>query len=89
MLVTLSLAAAAFSPGYAPRRAMRSVAPRMEVAKTPEVAEGFGASHTSFYTDAVAKDSYDTLEKLLEEKMADAYASGVSNYRVWSVVLRP
>merc|ERR1719443_1790610 len=31
----------------------------------------FGASHTSFYTDAVKKDSYDTLEDILATKMAD------------------
>jgi sedoheptulose-bisphosphatase len=35
------------------------------------VDEAFGASHTSFYTDAVAKDKYDTLEEVLAEKMAD------------------
>lgn len=33
--------------------------------------EAFGASHTSFYTDAVAKDSYDMLDDVLAEKMAD------------------
>merc|ERR1719486_1325274 len=33
--------------------------------------EAFGASHTSFYTDAVKKDSYDTLDDVLAEKMAD------------------
>merc|ERR1712087_739776 len=33
--------------------------------------EAFGASHTSFYTDAVAKDSYDSLDDVLNEKMAD------------------
>merc|ERR1719472_689073 len=33
--------------------------------------DAFGASHTSMYTDAVAKDSYDMLPKLLEEKVAD------------------
>ena len=30
-----------------------------------------GASHTSMYTDAVAKDSYDTLEDILSTKMAN------------------
>lgn len=33
--------------------------------------EGYGASHTSFYTDAVKKDSYPTLDELLEKKVAD------------------
>eukprot|EP00971_Amphidinium_carterae_P209388 4153437-Amphidinium_carterae.1 len=27
--------------------------------------DAYGASHTSFYTDAVAKDKYDTLEEAL------------------------
>lgn len=31
----------------------------------------FGASHTSMYTDAVAKDSYDTLDEILATKMSD------------------
>jgi sedoheptulose-bisphosphatase len=31
----------------------------------------FGASHTSFYTDAVAKDSYETLDQVLDQKMSD------------------
>lgn len=33
--------------------------------------EGFGASHTSFYTSAVAKDSYATLDEILNAKMKD------------------
>ena len=33
--------------------------------------EAYGASHTSFYTDAVAKDKYDTLEEVLAEKLKD------------------
>ena len=32
----------------------------------------FGASHTSIYTSAVAKDSYATIEDILSTKMADA-----------------
>jgi hypothetical protein len=31
----------------------------------------FGASHTSFYTSAVAKDSYATIDDILTTKMAD------------------
>ena len=34
--------------------------------------EGFGASHTSFYTSAKAKDKYATLDEILNEKMSDA-----------------
>merc|ERR1712193_242437 len=31
----------------------------------------YGASHTSFYTDNVAKDSYETLDEVLAKKMKD------------------
>merc|ERR1719476_1339538 len=37
--------------------------------KEPDAA--FGASHTSMYTDAVAKDSYDLLPDVLVQKVAD------------------
>jgi len=33
--------------------------------------DAYGASHTSFYTDAVAKDSYPSLEEVLDAKMSD------------------
>mmetsp|Transcript_46337 Transcript_46337/g.107866 ORF Transcript_46337/g.107866 Transcript_46337/m.107866 type:complete len:421 (+) Transcript_46337:78-1340(+) len=33
--------------------------------------DAYGASHTSFYTDAVAKDKYDTLEEVMAEKLKD------------------
>lgn len=33
--------------------------------------DAYGASHTSFYTDAVAKDSYPSLQDVLDEKMSD------------------
>merc|ERR1719331_3295055 len=46
-----------------PRAAVRMEAPAKDAA--------FGASHTSMYTDAVAKDSYDTLDDVLSAKMAD------------------
>uniref|UniRef100_A0A7S4LF89 Fructose-bisphosphatase n=2 Tax=Eutreptiella TaxID=73024 RepID=A0A7S4LF89_9EUGL len=36
-----------------------------------EKAAGYGASHTSFYTSATAKDSYATLDEILNAKMAD------------------
>ena len=41
--------------------------------------DAFGASHTSFYTDAVAKDSYETLDDVLSEKMADPELRSVLN----------
>merc|ERR1719182_1224909 len=42
-----------------------------EAAAVDKSADGFGASHTSMYTDAVAKDSYDTLDDILSTKMAN------------------
>ncbi|CAJ1376778.1 unnamed protein product [Effrenium voratum] len=41
--------------------------------------EAYGASHTSFYTDAVAKDKYDTLEEVLAEKLKDEKLKGMVN----------
>jgi len=35
-------------------------------------AEGFGASHTSFYTSAKAKDTYATLDEILNSKVKDS-----------------
>jgi len=34
-------------------------------------AEGYGASHTSIYTEAVAKESYETLDEVLATRSAD------------------
>ena len=34
-------------------------------------AQAFGASHTSFYTDAVKQDSYPMLGEILEAKLAN------------------
>jgi len=31
----------------------------------------YGASHTSFYTDAVAKDKYDTIDEVMEKSLKD------------------
>jgi len=41
--------------------------------------EAYGASHTSFYTDAVAKDKYDTLEEVLATKLKDDKLKGMVN----------
>jgi len=49
--------------------ARRPVAASLKMADAE--AEGFGASHTSFYTSAKAKDSYATLDEILDSKMAD------------------
>merc|ERR1719247_507440 len=43
----------------------------IQMAEATEKDAAFGASHTSFYTDAVAKDSYETLDDVLDKKMAD------------------
>jgi len=62
----------ATSLGYTLQRAP---APRMAEAAAADAEQkdaAFGASHTSFYTDAVAKDSYETLDDVLAEKMADS-----------------
>ena len=41
--------------------------------------EAYGASHTSFYTDAVAKDKYDTLDEVLTLKLKDDKLKGMVN----------
>merc|ERR1719333_1147764 len=61
---------ATLSLGYALTTPARSNV-RMMAAEVDTAAVGFGASHTSMYTDAVAKDKYDTLEEILAAKMAD------------------
>mmetsp|Transcript_43790 Transcript_43790/g.76886 ORF Transcript_43790/g.76886 Transcript_43790/m.76886 type:complete len:397 (-) Transcript_43790:101-1291(-) len=50
-------------------------------ASNPVMAEddAFGASHTSFYTDVKKKDKYDTLQEVLEAKMADKELMQVTN----------
>merc|ERR1719331_1069889 len=50
---------------------------RMEAAAVDDTAEGFGASHTSMYTDAVAKDSYETLDQVLDRAMKDVELKSV------------
>ena len=55
--------------GYAPIPGLgpRSTAAKDRVGLAVRMEDqpyGYGASHTSFYTDAIAKDSYDTLEQV-------------------------
>ena len=69
-LTALSIGYALQSPAFAAKRS----AVRMEAATDATDAAtdaAFGASHTSMYTDAVAKDSYDSLDDVLSAKMAD------------------
>jgi sedoheptulose-bisphosphatase len=39
--------------------------------------DAYGASHTSFYTDAVAKDKYDTLAEVFDQKLKDPKLRGM------------
>jgi sedoheptulose-bisphosphatase len=47
------------------------VGPSMMAGAAEVKAEGFGASHTSFYTSAKAKDKYATLDEILGSKVQD------------------
>jgi len=49
--------------------------PQRGVAKADD--DAYGASHTSFYTDNVANDKYDTLDEVLAEKMKDTKMQGM------------
>ncbi len=67
-----SLAGSPYRPARPLRRAAGAAMEEGEAAKViDETAEGFGASHTSFYTDTVAKDSYETLREVLDAKVPD------------------
>merc|ERR1719171_1619418 len=59
------------SPSFHSPAVPRAAVRMAETATEGEKDAAFGASHTSFYTDAVAKDSYETLDQVLDEKMAD------------------
>jgi sedoheptulose-bisphosphatase len=39
--------------------------------------DAYGASHTSFYTDAVAKDKYDTIDEVMAKKLKDPKLQGM------------
>jgi sedoheptulose-bisphosphatase len=39
--------------------------------------DAYGASHTSFYTDAVAKDKYDTVDEVMEKSLKDPKMRGM------------
>merc|ERR1719424_1197175 len=65
-MLSLTIGHLAYAPGL-----LVSRAPRSAIRMVDASAEGFGASHTSMYTDAVAKDSYDTLDEILATKMSD------------------
>ena len=65
-MLSLAVGVAAFV-APAPKLGSRVINARMSEATDA----AFGASHTSFYTDAVAKDSYETLEEVLEAKLSN------------------
>jgi sedoheptulose-bisphosphatase len=67
------------SLAVAKKRGARKAGSRAAVVMRGEGDEGFGASHTSFYTDAVAKDKYDTLEEVLASKLKDEKLKGMVN----------
>jgi len=41
--------------------------------------DAYGASHTSFYTDAVAKDKYDSIDEVMAKKLKDPKLQGMVN----------
>jgi len=84
-LVALGASAEAFAPtglrvGNSKPALKATAARRPAVAsvKMSETAEGFGASHTSFYTNVKAKESYATLDDILDSKMKDEGVRGVT-----------
>lgn len=70
----LALVAAAGAAQRSSRRGKRAAG----IARCAEDA-AYGASHTSFYTDAVAKDKYDTLEEVMAEKLKDPKLQAMVN----------
>eukprot|EP00966_Prymnesium_polylepis_P221442 5122565-Prymnesium_polylepis.1 len=69
-LSTTLVGALVLPGGVRPGGASRVAALRMQDT-------AFGASHTSFYTDAKKQDKYFTLEEVLADKMADKDLSSV------------
>ena len=72
-----SIVGSSFLVGAGP--AQRTMAVRMSAEAAASTDSAFGASHTSFYTDAKKKDKYDTLEEVLEQKMSNPELRSVIN----------
>jgi len=70
MLLAIVISSSALLIG-GPIGAKRATTLQMSATKDSEQDSAFGASHTSFYTDAVKKDSYATLDDVLGRKMAN------------------
>jgi sedoheptulose-bisphosphatase len=76
-LAGLAVAAVGAAALLSRRRASTSAAARVVAVRAED--EAYGASHTSFYTDAVAKDKYDTLAEVLDKKLTDTKLRGMVN----------
>ncbi|CAK0823696.1 unnamed protein product, partial [Prorocentrum cordatum] len=72
-------AGALVAVGLASARRPGRKAPRAQRVRRAAEDEAYGASHTSFYTDAVAKDKYDTLAEVLDKKLKDEKLKGMVN----------
>nr|ABF68590.1 chloroplast sedoheptulose-1,7-bisphosphatase [Lingulodinium polyedra] len=57
--------------------AARRSAARPAAVRRAEADDAYGASHTSFYTDAVAKDKYDSIEEVMEKSLKDPKLQGM------------
>lgn len=64
MLALLPLVGALLLPGGVTRGAQRGAVARMQATDEAKSDAAFGASHTSFYTDAVKQDKYFSLEEV-------------------------
>jgi len=65
--------------GFAAAARHRKASQKSQAVVALKADEAYGASHTSFYTDAVAKDKYDTLEEVLATKLKNEKLKGMVN----------
>jgi len=77
LYLTTTLVGALVLPGGVMPASQRATSMRMAATESADTDAAFGASHTSFYTDAVKQDSYLTLQQVLEDKLADKELSSV------------
>jgi len=68
---TLPFTAAAFGLVAVALAATRRRATRSGITQRRAEDDAYGASHTSFYTDAVAKDKYDTIDEVMAKSLKD------------------
>jgi len=67
----LPIGAAALCCAAVGLAASRRSAAQAAVSRRADGDDAYGASHTSFYTDAVAKDKYDTIDEVMEKSLKD------------------